>query len=396
MSGDADFLANLFSDQNQINKEEVTAYSATVTRTGYVTIPSFDGGIHEFPVDGNTPAGTDTAVVQDENSKMWLVGGSGGGSGEPGPEGPPGAQGAKGDKGDTGATGAPGPTGPTGVKGDKGDQGVQGPQGTTGTTGAQGIQGPTGPKGADSTVPGPTGPTGATGPQGTQGVKGDQGNAGVSYEASPIGAVLTFPGKNLPVGYVIANGGSYTQATYPQGYDFAVAEVAAGNSMWTANTTNKTFTVPDLRDRFLYSSASLAFAANGGEVNHVLAKGEMPVHNHGGATGTGSSGGESNPHQHGDAANSGANLLQAGSGNPVNLTLGGGGYASNWTSNNLAGHNHTVPALSIANDGSGAAHNNMPPYVVLAFIVKVWGVINNGSTLVGPPGPAGVDGAPGA
>src|SRR5215813_2410419 len=54
----------------------------------------------------------------------------------------------------------------------------------------------------------------------------DVGGAAVSYDALPIGSVLTYSGKGaLPQGYVLADGtATYTQAAYPQGYAFAKAE----------------------------------------------------------------------------------------------------------------------------------------------------------------------------
>ena len=65
----------------------------------------------------------------------------------------------------------------------------------------------------------------------------------------------------------------------------------------------------------------------------------MPVHNHGGVTGEGGAGTSSV-----DAA--------------VSLTTNPAIYAS-------GSHNH-----SISNDGGGSAHNNIPPYYVLAMIMK--------------------------
>ena len=339
----------------------------------------------------------------------WLIYGPKNGSwpegasmvGPIGPTGASGATGAAGPKGDKGDTGAVGPAGSQGPQGTTGAQGPTGPTGATGPKGADstvpgptGATGPTGPKGADSTVPGPAGPTGAPGPTGATGPQGSTGPAGVSYEASPVGAVLTFPGKNLPVGYVVADGKSYAQGTYPQGYAFAAAEVAAGNPLWSVNASAQTFTVPDLRDRFLYSSASLAFAANGGEVNHTLVNGEMPVHSHSGATTGGTSGTDSPDHAHVLQPDTAFYNTAYGASGTLSVATGGSGLSFPRQSGlGSAGanvrHAHAIPALGIYNDGGGATHNNMPPYVVLAFIVKVWGVINNGATLVGPPGARG-------
>jgi microcystin-dependent protein len=349
----------------------------------YIVLETFDGRLRWGPCQppgASVTVGQRVSVAMSQDGVLWLLGGAGGG-GAPGPPGPEGPMGPKGDTGPTGATGAPGaagPTGPQGGKGDKGDTGAAGPTGATGPTG------PTGPQG----VKGDTGATGAT---------GAPGKDGVGYEASPVGAVLTFPGKNLPVGYVLADGHTYAKGTYPQGYDFAVAEVAAGNPLWTVNAAAQTFTVPDLRDRFLYSSSSAALGSAGGEAAHTLVNGEMPAHAHSGATTGGTTGADSPDHAHTPSGY--GNFIATNTGGTYTGFAGGGagGVVSTGAASGVTGgtaganvrHAHSVPALGIYSDGGGGAHNNMPPYVVLAFIVKVWGVVNNGSTLVGPPGARG-------
>jgi microcystin-dependent protein len=364
----SDYFADAFDEQKYVNNDRRTAATALVTQkmddtNGVITIDSFDGGVHGFPIETGAVEGETIAVVQDENSKYWAITPSA--LGAPGPEGP---------QGPPGQTGATGPAGPQGAKGDKGDTGAQGVQGPVGATGPQGVKGD-------------TGATGVTGPQGATGAQGPTGADGKAMDGSAIGTVSTFSGKTLPYGFVIADGATYAQGTYPQGYAFAQQEVAAGNTLWTVNATNATFTVPDLRDKFLMSSASIAWATKAGETTHVLAKGEMPVHNHGGATGGGTSGAmdRSPSHQHSiDIANGGAAgswLSGWGAGNP-------GGYATG-----AAGvdHLHGIPALSIGNDGSGTAHNNMPPYCVIAMIVKVAGITVDPTSAViqGPPGVRG-------
>jgi microcystin-dependent protein len=339
-----------------------------------------------------------------------------------------------------------GVTGPQGQQGQAGATGPQGAKGDTGAIGPTGPQGPTGETGADSTVPGPAGPQGEqgvkgdTGETGAQGPQGDIGESGPGYDGNPIGTVATFSGRTLPFGYALADGATYAQVEFPQGYDFAVEEVAAGNPLWLADTTNLTFTVPDLRDRFLLSSAAKGWGAKDGEEAHVLSAAEMPYHGHGGVTGTdypdhvhgGGTGGRSTGHTH-------------------NLSLGGRNYAvtdpganafstnvwnnpqpghslgmfsnsstsegnTNWDDRDhthsftswgaSARHSHSVTA-----EGGGGPHNNMPPYCVLAYMVKLAGITIDAeseivqgppgppgadSTVPGPPGPAGVEGDPGA
>ena len=120
----------------------------------------------------------------------------------------------------------------------------------------------------------------------------------------------------------------------------------------------------------------------------------MPVHSHSGATTGGTSGTDSPDHAHVLQPDTAFYNTAYGASGTLSVATGGSGLSFPRQSGlGSAGanvrHAHAIPALGIYNDGGGATHNNMPPYVVLAFIVKVWGVINNGAALVGPPGARG-------
>lgn len=312
--------------------------------------------------------------------------GPAGPAGPIGPAGPVGATGPIGPDGPIGLTGATGPKGDIGNTGPAGAAGSTGPKGDTGTAGAVGPAGPTGPAGADGAAGavGPTGPTGLTGPTGATGAKGDTG-----YDTAPIGSVLSWSRKTLPEGYVLANGASYTQATYPQGYSAAQAEVAAGNTLWTVTGTN--FTVPNLTDKFIYSKLPASMGQTGGEATHVLSLQEMPSHLHPGSD----IGNTSLSHDH-DVTGSWADQSQAvNSGGSTWGSASGGMYArtSGTPRQGNLSHSHQ---LNIVGQGGGLAHENMPPYVALAQIVKLAGVTASASVIQGPPGATGATGAAGA
>ena len=92
---------------------------------------------------------------------------------------------------------------------------------------------------------------------------------------------------------------------------------------------------PDLRNSFVMGSSSIhAFGQTGGEENHTLSVNEMPNHSH-------SFGLPQGDQNYGN-----------GSGN----TFWGGSWGRNIGTNAV---------------GGGAAHNNMPPYYVLAYIMKL-------------------------
>jgi microcystin-dependent protein len=159
-----------------------------------------------------------------------------------------------------------------------------------------------------------------------------------------------YAGAAEPSGYLLCNGASYPTATYPQ--LFAAIGYAFGGS-------GANFNVPDLRGRFpIGTDPTHALAGTGGEATHVLTRAEMPTHNHASPTQN-----ETQKHSHGGTG-----------GNFINLGTGGAWVSGSgvWQVNNQGvtalnsiAHNH-----AINNDGSDAAHNNMPPYQSLNFIIK--------------------------
>lgn len=372
----------------------------------YFNLPAFDNGISEFSAANYTPnAGQPLAVIEDDYGQFWQLGGSGGGK-----------QGDKGDKGDTGAVGQTGPSGPQGL------QGPVGLTGSTGLTGPQGVIGPVGPTGAASSVPGPTGATGNTGPMGPM---------GTVYDTDQVGTVKSFYGKVIPTNWMLADGRTLQRTSYP--------ELADTMGIPTAQAT---FNLPDLRNKFIYGATDPTNqGGTSGEASHTLLNSEMPVHAHAGATAGGTSGLVSNDHTHaysgttstqnqnhshpGSTSNPGWSGTQgynvwapSGGANFVAITysatLVGGdarkyddfahthtfttgaetqGFNFNYSGNTggiSANHNHSVPALGISNDGGGAAHNNMPPYILVAQIIKVTGVqVDSGGAIRGAAGQRG-------
>lgn len=175
------------------------------------------------------------------------------------------------------------------------------------------------------------------------------------YDTAPIGAVLSWSRKTFPEGYVLADGFRYANADYPQGYAAAQAEVAAGNSLWTVRASDQTFTVPNLTDKFIFSRAPANMGGTGGEASHTLSVDEMPTHAH-------------------DISINGPGAY--------------GTYIADGNVRNLAPNSGTVVGTT-QGAGGGVAHNNMPPWVALAQIVKVGGVTASGAVIQGPPGPQG-------
>ncbi len=160
----------------------------------------------------------------------------------------------------------------------------------------------------------------------------------------PIGSIAMFAGSSTGSGinWLICNGSSVSTTTYAA--LFAVIGYSFGGS-------GTSFSLPNLQGRFpIGASSSYTLAATGGEAAHVLTTAELPAHSH---TIT-------------DKAHSHAvNNVMAPTGGGHTATGGAGQNITNITtqpaSTGITGTNTT---------GSGAGHNNLPPYVVVSFIIR--------------------------
>lgn len=139
-----------------------------------------------------------------------------------------------------------------------------------------------------------------------------------------------------------------------------------GDTGWhICDGTNGT---PDLRGKFILgASDGHAVGSTGGEENHVLTVEEMPSHSH---TGTTSTDGD---HKHGTVGeNSGCGTPTYGfydsNSNHFGLKSGTDEDNTLYNTSTDGNHNHT---FTTDNTGGGAAHNNMPPYYTLSYIMKL-------------------------
>lgn len=144
-----------------------------------------------------------------------------------------------------------------------------------------------------------------------------------------VGEIRMMASATLPDGWLYCNGDVVSKETYA--------------ALWNAITdfwgtaTETTFTLPDLRNRFplgyMQGGGVPVFASMGGEAQHTLTIGEIPSHQHDTIDG---------------------NLWQV-------TTTGAAGVAPSG-----AGAPFTVKT---GFTGGGAAHNNMPPYAAISFII---------------------------
>ena len=114
---------------------------------------------------------------------------------------------------------------------------------------------------------------------------------------------------------------------------------AVPNGWALCNGSNGT---PDLRNRFIIGAgSSYGLGATGGEVNHTLTYNEMPSHKH---------------------------IIPWGENGGFNPPYGKYGNADNYGSGDSDGDNYWCYSSP---EGGGQAHNNMPPYYGLYFIMKL-------------------------
>lgn len=219
-----------------------------------------------------------------------------------------GPTGPAGPAGPAGPTGPLGPTGPAGIQGEAGPQGIQGITGNTGPTGPQGLQGNQG-------IQGNTGPTGPMGPAGSGG-------------EAPTGSIMMWPGAAAPTGWLLCQGQTVLRST-----TLGALLVAEGMPYGTGNGTT-TVHLPNMKGRFPIgqSDAGTAWDAlgeTGGAATHTLVIGEIPAHTH----------------------TVDVSVSNAASGPNIPAYRNGG-------------------TINTGTQGGGGAHNNMPPYLTLNFIIR--------------------------
>lgn len=180
--------------------------------------------------------------------------------------------------------------------------------------------------------------------------------------ALPTGAIIAYGGSSAPEGWALCDGS-------PHGSSALLALLGSANT-------------PDLRGRFVIAAGQGAGLTNrprntpGGEETVQLSTLHMPSHSHGGKVASDGS------HSHGmDNAGSHAHN---GKWLPwvadQNVTAGLGAYATKGGNGHDVipwdgGHTHPIHNSSthqhnITAEGGGQAHNNMPPFYALTYIIK--------------------------
>ena len=182
------------------------------------------------------------------------------------------------------------------------------------------------------------------------------------------GMIQVFAGPTAPAGWLLCNGAAVSRATYSDLFDVIGTRYGVGNA-------NTTFNLPDLRGRVPLGkddmgevSADRVTAAeadelggSGGVENHSLDVNEMPQHSHAMLVGSTSSPG-SDPGESHNFYRFG--ILERESTEPRR-------YPRYETGPRGASEDENPSDPYIAHPtGGDQAHNNMPPYQTLNYIIK--------------------------
>lgn len=161
----------------------------------------------------------------------------------------------------------------------------------------------------------------------------------------PLGIVKMWAGINVPDGYLLCDGRALSKDAYPELYTtigdvFNTARDSAG--VIQDGPGEDMFRLPDLRGRFVVgqNGADNDYSdkgKTGGEKKHALTIDEMPSHSHG------IDGEETDKSGYGTSSDRATRITES----------------------------NDEPAYSTEATGGGKAHENRPPYYVLAYIMRV-------------------------
>lgn len=187
---------------------------------------------------------------------------------------------------------------------------------------------------------------------------------------SHSGLVSMWASDTIPDGWLLCDGSSLLRATYPDLF------AAIGTQFGAVDGSH--FNVPNLKGKVVVGKdgAQTEFdvlGETGGEKAHTLTTSEMPSHYHSIDPPGTYTGGISANHTHSGTLTSknadGASGTRVREGDNSGAS-GGISYTTGYVSSDHA-HWLDIGAFNSASEGGGGSHNNLQPYIVLNFIIKL-------------------------
>ena len=182
--------------------------------------------------------------------------------------------------------------------------------------------------------------------------------------AVPVGVVNPFAGATAPSGWLLCYGQAVSRTAYPVLFTTLSTTYGSGDG-------STTFNVPDMRGRAVAGkddmggtaasrltatvlSAANTLGATGGTQTHTLTEAQMPVHTH-----------IQNSHGHDVSVSGGGAAYQQ-------TGFSSTGYVFNVSGINDGLRRFVADSVTATNQntGSGSAHLNTQPTIVLNYIIK--------------------------
>lgn len=156
--------------------------------------------------------------------------------------------------------------------------------------------------------------------------------------STPTGGLLMYAGATAPAGWLVCDGAAVNRTVYAALFAVIGTTYGIGNG-------STTFNLPDLKGRTPVGldASQAEFNARGktgGAKTHTLTYQEMPAHSH----------------QYTSDARNIAMFMEGGGTDPAQQ---GGGKTWDWVGQRTK------------DTGGNAAHNNLQPYIAMAWIIKV-------------------------
>ena len=167
---------------------------------------------------------------------------------------------------------------------------------------------------------------------------------------SEVATKLQAGGLTIPGNLTVTGSFNYL----PRGSIIAYNSSSAPSGWTLCDGSNSS---PDLRNRFILGWGNRGIGTTGGAETVALGVHQMPQHNHS-ASGTTDSKG---------AKSFGGALAQGNAGNWHLIGVGGQPYGGVQTAND---HTHDLN-INVGYTGGNQAHENMPPFYVLTYIMKL-------------------------